>query len=172
MCAAICVCSHSCSNKVRFRRDDVHKLFFDLLKKQQLNDESIEYVQDELRKRITAFNKNRRDVTPESAKVETERFDKQIAQLKRMAAAGELAPVFAQACVETAERERAAAIEAATGKADGTAQQVMELAEALPGRVAQFKATVESALKVFADPKRVHEARETTRELIRDGRIV
>jgi hypothetical protein len=83
-----------------------------------------------------------------------------------------LRPAALAAGIAEIEKERTALLAKATGKKDQRDSRARQLLARLPDLLRAYRQQIQEALKVLADEKRVHDARELTRGLLADGRIV
>jgi site-specific DNA recombinase len=161
--------SSSCGNDMRFRREDAHTAVFDLMHKELLSDKQIaigqQYVEQVLRERVRDEENAARDA---ESGVDQKRLDDEIRQLRALP----LRPAALAAAIAEIEKERAELLARAIGKKDQRDSRARQLLARLPGIVRAYRQQLQQALRVLADEKRVHDARELTRGLLADGRMV
>lgn len=161
--------SNSCDNDMRFRRDDTHVAVFDLLHEHLLNDKQItigqEYAEQALRERVRAEDQAARDV---ERGVDLRRLDDEIRQLHAMP----LRPAALAAAIAEIESERSEVLAKATGKRDRRENRTRQLLARLPDIVRAYRQQLQRAVKVLADDRLVHDARELARGLLVDRQIV
>jgi hypothetical protein len=161
--------SNSCDNDMRFRRADAHTALFDLLRKEMLNAQGVRtaeaFIKQTLLDQVKQEERAARDA---AAGVDTKRLDQELRELRKM----RLRPAAMAAAVEEIERERAELLARAAGKQDKRDSRVKIMLARLPEIVSEYKAQIANALKTLADERVVDDAREATRRLLVDGRIV
>ncbi len=161
--------SNSCDNDMRFRRADAHTALFDLLRKEMLNPQGVRtaeaFIKQTLLDQVKQEERAARDV---ASGADTKRLDQELRDLRKM----KLRPAAMAAAVEEIERERAELLARAVGKRDKRESRAKAMLARLPEIVAQYKDQIGQAIKVLADERVVDDAREATRRLLVDGRIV
>jgi site-specific DNA recombinase len=161
--------SNNCGNDLRFRREAVHSAVFELLNDKLFSDKQMEagkaYVEEVLKQR----QRNEDAAAREAASgANIKRLDDEIRQLRKMP----LRPAALEAAIAEVEKERAEVLAKASGKRDQRDGRARQLLARLPDIVSAYIGQVRQGLRVLSDPKSVHDAREATRRLLREGQIV
>ncbi len=161
--------SNDCDNDMRFRREDAHVAVFDLLHTELLSDKQIaigrQYAEQVLRERARDEEQAARDA---ERGVDLKRLDDEIRQLRGMP----LRPAALAAAIAEIEKERAELLAKAAGKRDQRESRARQLLARLPDIVRAYRQQLQRAMKVLADDRLVHDARELARGLLADGQIV
>jgi DNA invertase Pin-like site-specific DNA recombinase len=161
--------SNSCDNDMRFRRADAHTALFDLLRKEMLNAQGVRtaeaFIKQQLLDQVRQEERAARDA---ASGADTKRLDQELRELRKM----RLRPAAMAAAVEEIERERAELLARAVGKQDKRESRAKAMLARLPEIVTQYKDQIRDALKTLTDERVVDDAREATRRLLIDGRIV
>lgn len=160
--------SNACGNNMRFRRDDANAAVFDVISRELLSDEQIEmgrqYIEQALKERQRQEAQASRDAV---SGVDTKRLDAELKALRKMP----LRPAAMAAAIEEIEKERAALLATANGKRDTKGDRATKLLDRMPEIVAAYRRQIQDGLKLLADDRVVHDAREATRRLLVGGRI-
>jgi len=160
--------SNNCKNDMRFRREDAHLAVFDLMREELLSDKQIalgqKYAEQVLRERAKEEDQATQDA---ASGVDVKRLDEEIKQLRNMP----LRPAALAAAIAEIEKERDGLLAKATGKREMRDNRARKLLARMPEIVRAYRQQLQQAMKVIADPRLVHDARETTRRLLVDGQI-
>jgi hypothetical protein len=160
--------SNSCVNDMRFRREDAHVAVFDLLREEMLSDTSVANNTAHIECVVKARQRDEDQATREAERgTDLKRLDDEIRALRKMA----LRPAALAAAIDEIEKERAELLAKAAGKRDRREGRARQLLARMPELVAAYRGQIQQALKVLADDRAVHTAREATRRLLADGRI-
>jgi site-specific DNA recombinase len=161
--------SNSCDNDMRFRRADAHTALFDLLRKEMLNAQGIRtaeaFIKQQLLDQVRQEERAARDA---ASGADTKRLDQELRELRKM----RLRPAAMAAAVEEIERERAELLAKAVGRQDKRQSRAKAMLARLPEIVTEYRHQISEAIKVLTDERVVDDAREATRRLLADGRIV
>ncbi len=153
---------------MRFRRTDAHHAVFNLMERELLSDQQIaigkQRIEQALKERAKDEERAMRDA---ASGVDTKKPDEELKALRKMA----LRPAAMAAAVEEIEKERAELLAKASGKQDKRESRARQLLARMPEIVAAYRTQIEQALRVLADERAVHDAREATRRLLVGGRI-
>jgi site-specific DNA recombinase len=157
-----------CPNDLRFRREDAHAAVLALLNKHLLSDEQIKRGMAGVEARLKE-EKRQEDRAAKAAESGTDfkRLDAEAAKLRGLG----LRPTVLASALAEIEQERAALVAKANGKHDKKEGRARQLLARMPELAKIYRTKVERALLVVAKPEHVEDARESTRRLLRDGRI-
>jgi hypothetical protein len=139
-----------------------------LLHKELLSDEQIEVgkrdIEQALKERARAEDQAERDAI---SGVDTKRLDQELKALRKLP----LRPAAMAAAIAEIEKERAELVAKASGKQDQRENRARKLLARMPEIVAAYRGQLQQALRLLADERAVHTAREATRRLLVGGRI-
>jgi hypothetical protein len=160
--------SNNCTNDLRFRRDAAHAAVFELMHRELLSDKRIAegkaYAEQVLRERAKDEDQAARDAV---RGVDVRRLDDEIKALRKMP----LRPTALAAAIAEVEKERAELLAKAAGKRDQREGLARQLLAQMPEIARRYLNQMAQARKGLVVPRIVHDARETTRRLLVDGRI-
>jgi hypothetical protein len=160
--------SNNCKNDLRFRREDAHLAVFDLMREELLSDKQIaigkKYAEQVLRERAKEEDQAAQDA---ASGVDVKRLDEEIKQLRKMP----LRPTALAAAIAEIEKERDELLAKVTGKREMRDSRARKLLARMPEIVRAYRQQLQHAIKIMADPRQVHDARELMRRLLVDGQI-
>jgi DNA invertase Pin-like site-specific DNA recombinase len=158
----------------RFRRDAVNQNMVALLKQELTSKDAIARAQSDFRAAIEQHAEMRKKAKAVTAlPAEIAELDARIAKLRARLKKGdpELADDDLQALIQRNEAKKKAATDALEAKHGAAQDETMITLKNLPALMKDYERKIEDALKVFANPKSVHIAREAIRGMIDGGRV-
>jgi site-specific DNA recombinase len=161
-----------CKNGAYFRRADVDQGVFNLLKSHLHSEDTLAAVQEQFREWVRELKRERQLQSPAASSAEVEAIDARIEELRKAAQKGPLTMEDLRPSIEKLQQERADALGRATGKADKALGTALDAAALLPQWLQKYSEQIERAIRGLSKPTLIAEAREETRNLLADGRIV
>ena len=158
----------------RFRRDVVNQNMVALLKQELLSKDAIAKAQSDFRAAIEQHEKRRKEAKAVTElPAEIAELDARIAKLRARLKKGDpdLTADELQGAIERVVSKRNAAADALEAKQNAALDETMITLRNLPALMKDYERKIEDALKVFANPKSVHIAREAIRGMIEGGRV-
>jgi site-specific DNA recombinase len=160
--------ANSCTNSIRFRRDDIHEQVFELLTSHLLSEESLARGRADIEAQLReAMKREEQALVAAADSSAMAALDEQTTQLRKL----KLAPRTLQVAIAAIEREREELLGQAAKRATAPSDRAKRLLSRLPEITAHYHKLVAQGVKALSDPAAVTEAAEAVRSLLVDGRI-